>query len=370
MTTIASMVVNAELMSFANNPDCGLSSMLTWIWPGVTAFNASPSSSLSSSTAQGTNSTSVDLALMAVNSISTLAGATGVTLSATILETVLLYSFSVLFNQIAKFQGTLNIGASDRIAVISTAAVNAASSATVIPCTDPTTGLGSLSTSIACARSAVTAYLTGLSSSDAAIPYVSTLATLVPLVFTPYWTLSYYGSFGDGRLSGATFYDQRYSQMAVAAAFDAWLAVIGQTADSPNMQNVTTRLGAANAAIVSTQENPSSFNTFYTSIQGKSNTALDNIGSLQASNAQFNRRRGSVGALSENLEASRRRTYLALATLWLWIATLVTCLAVAGFLVRQKNFPLVLALVVATITLLTIDALGRGVAGAQASSSS
>lgn len=385
MTTsgsIADMAVNAELVKFVNDPQsdsrCGLSPMLAWKWPGQAAYGQTPYNQpppyWPATTTHATNSTSVQIAVMAINnripSQSSLpAGATvAITdLTAIMLDTVMLFSFVMLFNQVAVFQAVNCVSSSDSILKICVGAVSAAEDAVTALLASGSVAV-SLQTSLTSATDAVALYLSNLSAAQQAIPFSSTLSTLVPRMFTPYWTVSYLAAYGDGRMAAATFYDQRYASLAVASVFDSWLQYISTATSQSNLTDISNWFSTARASVASSVEGQTSLNNFYAGIRDDSNNTKSSIKTLQATNAQFERRRGSVGAMSENLTASQKRTDLAFTTLSLWVATLVCSLAVAGFLLRQRNFPMVMTLVGATITILTVDALGRGVAGASSSS--
>lgn len=366
MASITTIAANGELVTFVNDPtsdtQCGSSRMLAWTWPGSTAFaqTASAMPLWPATNSNATNATSVSLAVMAImNMIPSSASlpTTSTDLSALVLDTSLLFSFMMLYNQIALFQGVNNV-ATDPIIALCIGAVASASAVSVIPCADPTTGVMSLQSTLTSATGAVQDYL---SSADMTIPFATTLATLVPRMFTPFWTLSYYSSFGDGRMADPTFYDLRYAPIVLASAFDDWITAVAAAATQPSLMNVSTWLEAARTAAAAPTEGQASLNTYFGTIKAGSDTATSSISTLMKTNAQFERRRGSIGALSDNLHATRRRTHLALITLIMWFVTLILCLAIAGYLISQGNYTLVTVLIIATVILLTLDTLWRGV---------
>lgn len=373
MSPIANVAVDSELMTFVNDPQsdstCGLSPMLAWTWPVLSDYNNLPSTQpmWPATSGPATNLTSVQIAVTTITnripSRSSLpSGGTISDVSAVVLDTTMLFCFAMLYNQLAQFQGIPNLNSQDPILGLCSAAVAAASAPSVIPSPDPSTGITTLQSSLTSAANAVVAYVASLSSSDAAIPFATSLATLVPRMFTSYWTLSYFCSFGDGRMTGTSFYDQRYAPLAVTSAFDGWLQYINSSANVPHMQDISSWLADAHSTVSSTTEGPASLSSMYSSNKSSVQSASDGVTTLQATNAQFERRRSSVGALSENLKESQKQTDLAFATLVVWAATLSTSLAVAGFLVQQRNYPMVLTLIISIITLLAVDTLGRAVA--------
>lgn len=375
MTTIAQTVTNQELYAFANSdhPDvaCGLTGMLRWSYPSETDYttfvrsdpNAGypfwPVASMTSTAAAAFNTT---YATQSINQMLPITSAvSSAQLTTNILATVSMFSFLMLYNQLAKFRGVQSIDNSDKIQQICIDVVNLANLATplTVPLANPTTTLKS---TINAAQQIITAYVAANPPGAAgAINGMNELATLVPRMFSAYWTLRYYSSFATGGIAGATFYDQRYSQLAIANAFDLWVNSMGAT------PQVLTYLNTARKNTVSSTEDPAHLGVFYQNNRDKVNTAITSVNALQDTSAQFVRRQGSVGSMSENLAASRKRTDLALAALLVWIGTLVTSVAIASFLILRKDYPLVLALVIVNITLLLIDAIGRGVVGSRPS---
>lgn len=290
-----------------------------------------------------------------------------------VLTSVNLFCFMMLYNQLGAFRGTgITITSSDKIQQICIDAVTASNLAiplNVPGSSNPSTTTATLTKALASATTAVNTFLLNYNvtpNTSGFIDSMDLLGGLLPRMFTPYWTIRYYSSFATGGIAGANFYDQRYSQLAVAMTFDPWLKLLitGQPSNT-NLQPIYSWITAVRNNLVTVGESSGALTGFYTSNKAQAVNNVTNIGNLQGTNGQFQRRQGSVGSMSENLAAVRKKTDLALATLLVWIATLVTSLAVAAFLLRQKDYPLVLALVIATITLLTVDALGRGLAGTQ-----
>lgn len=366
MTRITDIAVNNELMTFVNDPQsdsqCGLSRMLAWTWPTASVWNKNTSRSQPlwpATVSLATNPTAVNIAVLAVNNNIPSSSSLPTDLLGLIvimLDTALLFSFAMLYNQLAKFQGVKSITSHAPIVALCVGAIAAAADPSVIPYFDPVTGTTSLESSLSNASRAVSSYL---ANADMTIPYASTLANLIPLMFTPVWTLSYYAAFSDGRMPDATFYDQRYAPSVVSSAFDSWISSLSIAASNNDLLDISGWLKDTRDALTDSTEGPDDLTTFFGSIRDESSSATSNINTLLATNAQFERRRGSIGALSDNLYANRKRTDFALTTMVLWIATVVACLTVAGILIAQKNYSLVTVLIIATITLLTVDSLWR-----------
>lgn len=398
--SIASTATNAELYAFAkqDHPDtaCGLTQMLNWNflvtanyvvyeakyggypwWPVTEPpvanppFWAIPTSTPTfsiNSLCVGFGATSVTTYIPYLTSAK-LATVTNASVTTNVLTAISMFSFKMLYNQLAIFRGVGTIGFSDKIQQICIDAVNQSNLKIPLtaPLDKPTVGLQK---TIEAATASIVAFVAALPvDPDAAnvIIGVDKLSTLIPRMFKPYWELRYYSSFQTGGIAGATFYDQRYAELAVANAFDQWVAAMVPQAGTQIPATLTQWLLDARANIVDTTEGASSLRKYFDSNRKLETDTVTGVTTLQSTNNQFSRRQGSVGSMSESLDASRRRTNIALATLLLWIATLVTSVAVSAFLIKQKDYPLVLALIIATITLLTVDSLGRAVVGLQPS---
>lgn len=396
--SIASTATNLELYTFAMQAhpdvDCGLTPMLNWNfltlakyklyettygaypwWPTTEPPSSWGWVSLSSPTVFVLNSTCVGYGAVSVTaSIPSTTSAlsatvTSAALTTDVLTAISMFSFLMLYNQLAVFRGVVSIGFSDKIQQICVDAVNQAnlSIPLSVPLATPTVGLKA---TLAAAAASVVAFVAALPVDPDPLNViigVDQLATLIPRMFKPYWELRYFSSFCTGGIATATFYDQRYAQLAVANAFDLWVSVLVPQAGTNIPSGFAKWLLDARANIVNTTEDQVSLSKYFTSNRTIENNAITGIATLQSTNNQFARRRGSVGSMSESLEASRLQTNLAVATLLLWICSLVVSLAVSAFLIHQKDYPLVLSLVIGTITLLTVDALGRGVVGVQPS---
>lgn len=356
MTTITSIAVNSELLTFQNDPtsdsQCGLARMLAWVWPMQPVFDPSlPYWPVTAS--EETNSTAVAIAGMAVKSSipnSATAPSTADGLTTLILDTASLFSFAMMFNQIAMSQGVSCVSTDDAIVALCVGAVAAASSLGVAT---------SLQGFLAGKGDAVSGFIAA--SDTSAIPLASMLPGLIACMFTPSWTLSYYASFADGRKPDATFYDRRYAPLLIASSFDSWVTSLSVAASDPTLLDVSDSLATARATVVDSTEGPANMGSFFSSVQAASTSATDNINTLLATNAQFERRRSSISALSDNLDASNKRTRIALTELVLWIVTVVSCLVVAGVLIAQKNFKSVSVLMISTLALLTVDTIWRTV---------
>lgn len=365
MTTITSIAANSELVTFTNDQSsdtqCGMSRMLAWTWPDLTGFhNLAPAVPFWPATDDpSSNITSVNIAVLAItNSIpsSSSLPSTSQQLNTLILDTALLFSFAMLYNQIAMFKGVSSLGANDDIVAVCVGAVTAAAAPSIIPCQDITTGNTSLESSLKCASDAVATFLGSVVTS---MPFGNTLATLIPIMFTPFWTLSYCSAFGDGRIRDANFYDQRYSPIVMASAFDSWISDVSVSASNVALLDVSAWMADARSGFDASTEGPGSMNKFFGTIRDGSTAATNSINTLLATNAQFERRRGSIGALSDNIHSSQKHTKFAQATLIVWIVTFTLVVVVSGILIIQKNFVSVSAIIVATIVLLSIDALWR-----------
>lgn len=384
-STIAAQVTNNELYVFANDPHpdvtCGLNGMLAWSYlteadyvtfvsgstvnKVVTPANKDAGYPFWPVTSLGGNISALNIGFAKTaitKGVPSRFDYTSEQLNDASLAAVNEFCFLALYNQLATFRGLASINFSDKIQQVCIDVVNLANLA--IPLTvPPATPLTNLRAAITAATTAVSTYVANHPGDPVkgVIDGMDKLSTLVPRMFMPYWSLRYYSSFATGGVASATFYDRRYSQLAVANAFDMWLSSLGTNVPA----DILKMISDARSNTVSGGEAPARLSKYYMANKALASSTLADINFLQTTNAQFVRRQGSVGSMSEGLAASRKRTDLALATLLLWIATLVISVAVAVFLIRQKDYPLVTALVITNITLLTIDAIGRGVSGIQ-----
>lgn len=368
MATLAPVAVNSELVTFKNDPtsdsQCGLSRMLAWTWPSVAGFGQQSQSQpfWPANASTGTNITSVNIAVLALNTSipnNTNLPSNAYGLTALILDTAMLVGFAMLYNQLAVFKGVSTIGTHDPIVDICVGAVGAASALSVIPGPDQRTGVPSIDSFLSSASDAVSSFLGTADTST--VPLASTLGVLIPRMFTPFWTLAYYCSYGDGRMPDATFYDQRYAPIVIASAFDSWIGSLSVASSNSGLLDVSTWLSDARDAFAAGTEGPTNINSFFGATRNVSTSATNNIDTLIATNDQFERRRSSIGALSDNLLASNKRTDFALTTMILWVVTVVAVLSVAGVLIVQKNFSSLSVLIITTITLLIVDSMWRAV---------
>lgn len=381
-TSIAKHTVTQELFDFQQNPQseaqCGLSPMLTWNW--VSDIKMTDYSGWASSTPTSTNTTSVNIALCAIanyfpSQLSLESIATTSDLTSIIINTVSLFSFMMLYNQLSVNRKINSLDTYDPLVRICVGAVSASLDASIIPARSSVTNAYDLDSSLSAAKNAVVTYLNSLLSSTDSLsqdPIIPFLKILIPRFFTPVWTLSHFASYADGRMSSSSFYDQRYAHIAIVDAFSNWLTFIKSQATStnltlPNCNDINAWIDMRRKNIAQHVEGEEDIVGFYTSVADQVNIATRNIKALKQTNQQFERRRGRVATLSENLQNTQTRANIALAILVFWIVSLVISSSVAIYLFYHENYALLNILIIFSISLVMLDTLGRGVMGAMSS---
>lgn len=379
--TIASTTLSTELNTFLQDtqPDvlCGLSPMLAWNWSSDHNNSNTPFGDWGTTLPTSTNSTSLKIALSAITQTfpskqSLMTTQSTGDLTNLIINTVSLFSFMMLYNQIASFrkENSLN-NLNDPILAVCVAAISASTHASIIPSRTSTTkgdGNYSLDSTILAATRATVSYLNstsvtlGYEYQDAVIPL---LEYLIPHFFTPLWTLLHFASYADGRMPNTSFYDQRYAPLVIANAFSNWLKFINQHSPTDHTCGLVANwIDEQRKFISGMTESDSDIAGFFTSVKNQASNATNNVNALERTNHQFERRKGRVATLSENLQSTRAKSNIALAILSFWITACVASFVVAIFLFRKENYAMLNMLIVATLSLVLIDALARGVMSA------
>lgn len=350
-TSIAAQNVTPDLYAFEQllQPDgvCGLSSMLAWV-----AGNNIIASTVWPTTRPGT--TDNGSVAIAISAISTSASAPSsdarpfavMTYMLNIIET---FSLAMIYAQLAAMSIPTTMVTSDPLHVLvsNLVAVSVAK------------GPGAtLADTLNTATSAVQAALEGSSNSHASI-----LGILVPYMLTPFWTLSYYAAYADPtKRPNANIYDQRFGFMAVSETFGNWATFVQSKAPSGT---ATSALAAAvllaSTSLTSNATSVLTLGAGSSMAQQSTTAAMSGVDLLQTTNAQLERRKVSVGALSENLGVSRRLTGAALTTVLAWTTALVVAVGIAIFLLHSNNHSMLRTLIVVTVSLVTLDAVVRGV---------
>lgn len=366
-STIAGNAVSKDLLLFEQDPQsdatCGLSGMLSWtnldfetfmatmiplsnpVWSTNRVFTADPAS--------------LKKAIFAIKKVipsqHILANTHGsaMALNQILMDTVLFFSKAMIQSQLGAFQDALALEDENALLVVYNAAEMAG--LRMIP-------TGTLAQSLAAASKAVSHHLAGLPLSQSGLTNVESLETLIPMMFTPYWTLSYYASYGDGRKHEINPMNKSYSMFAVSNTFNNWLEFINQQSDQAGLGPIIDWLAAARETVVNKNGSTKMMAQQYATASKAASDSGSGLQSLQTTNAQFERRRASVNAMAENLSSTRLRTWGARLNVAVWLTALILAVGIAIILFRANNHGMLRILIVVTLALLTLDTLARGVA--------
>lgn len=379
-----------EIYNFWMDPQsdavCGLSSMMTWSFPDSTTLQAtlsvlgtSPAWPIVLPPPSAVSQKSIDIAFTSMpgatkdsTPLPTHSNDVKVSLNYLVDNLVNTFCLMMLQTQVATLLSTPSLLATDPLLKVITSACTAAATA-FNPSTPNTSATCTLPNLITTATRLATASINS-NPSNAAFGVVSaqTLCTLLPLMMNPYWTLSYYAAYVRGHFvdvsSNATtlnLYNSRVAFIGITKAVDLWLSFLTSLRFSDDhttiislvtwiKDEVSTTLTAEDTPMMDTQNNRAvSYGI----------TAFQELDLLQRTNDQFKRRRVSVGALSENLTASRRSTGGALSVLLVWVTASVVSIVIAIYLLQTSDHSLLRMLILATLILVTVDVLARGVVG-------